>query len=178
MDVDGERHYPPILLVALALALLLAVPTSRAAAQPGSADKMIVVHDIVRGSNNVSKDQAPVRVCVLNSRFLHNEEVVWRIKVVDPRTGDFLDGKALSKVEVKLASGEIFTAKYGTHPRQNPTDYFWTTAWTIAEGYPTGAVPYTITAAHADGRTGMSVTFNVNLSQLTILAGAVPAIPK
>lgn len=168
----------------LAIAVLLAAGTVLAAgmappqaqAQQGF-NQIVVVHDIVRGSWNVPKDEIATKVCVLNSRFLRKEQVVWRIKLLDPATGAFLDDKALQRVEVKLGSGEAFVAKYGTHPRQNPTDHFWSTAWTIPEGYPSGTVAYGVTAIGKDGRTSMAVTFNVNLAQLTVLDGTM-SIPK
>ena len=166
----------------LAIAVMLAVGTVMVTGvAPSEAqqsfNQIVVVHDIVRGSWNVPKDEVASKVCVLNSRFLHKEQVAWRIKLLDPTTGALLDDKAVQRLEVKLVSGETFVAKYGTHPRQNPTDKFWSTAWTIPESYPSGTVPYMITATGNDGRTSMAVTFNVNLAQLTVLDGAIP-IPK
>lgn len=170
------RKWHPVLVAAtvVAAAVMLAAPPAQAQAF----NRLVIVHDIVRGGVNVAPAQAAGRVCVWSGRFQRNEEVVWRIKVMDPTNGRFLDATALQNVEVKIASGQEFKARYGPHPRGTPTDNFWTAAWTIPANYPSGAVPYTITATHNDGRTGIAVVFNVDLSALTVIDGAVPIVPR
>jgi hypothetical protein len=163
-----------IALILTGAAVIVAAPP----AQGQAFNRLVIVHDIVRGSVNVPAAQAAGRVCVWSGRFQRNEEVVWRIKVMDPTTGRFLDASALKDVEVKIGSGQEVKARYGPHPRGTPTDNFWTAAWTIPANYPSGAVPYTISATHNDGRTGLAVVFNVDLSALTVIDGAVPVVPR
>ena len=60
-----------------------------------------------------------------------------------------MDDKALKSVVVTLNDGQTFNARYGGHPGTNPTDFFWSTAWAIPANYPTGSVPYQVTATSA-----------------------------
>jgi hypothetical protein len=84
-----------------------------------------------------------------------------------------MDDKALSSVVVALKDGQTFKAAYSGHPGgpgATPTDSFWSVAWDIPTTYPTGSVPYTVTATSNDGRTGTFADFNVAPSQLTVVA--------
>lgn len=113
---------------------------------------------------------------MLTSRDLHNQQVVWRIKVLDPATGANLDNKAIDKVIVTLTDGQKFQAKFALHPKDKATDNFWATSWTIPESYPSGTVPYTITAEAKDGRKSAQTVFNVAPSSLIVVDGKVPVI--
>jgi hypothetical protein len=142
-----------------------------ACAAPKTAGGLGVNADTVIGSTGVKN---PADICVVSSRFPQGESVVWRIKVYDPTTGQPLDDKALKSVAVTLNDGQTFSATYGGHPGQpgvQPTDYFWSTAWAIPTSYPTGSVPYQVTATSNDGRTGSFTEFNVAPSLLTVVAG-------
>lgn len=154
-----------------------AAPAAPAAA-PAPAVPLLIVDSVVKGSSNVAKEESAAKVCVLQSRYLHNEDVVWRIKVIDPATGKSMGDKDLAKVVVQLPDGQSFTSKFGPHPKDKATDDFWTTSWIIPENYPSGIVNYTILAEAKDGRKGTFVNFNVNISSLTVLDGAVPKIAK
>ncbi len=139
-----------------------------------SFDKVLVSYDVVRGSKNVAKADAATKICVENSRYLHNEEIVWRIKVTDPKTGALMDDKALSGVSVKLGDGTELKAKYGGHPGKNATDAFWAVSFDIPESYPTGTLKFDINATAADGRGSQLVSFNVAPALLTVIDGKVP----
>jgi hypothetical protein len=152
--------------------LLMATPPAQSG--PTASRRLAVVYSIVRGIKNAG--EGPDGPCIVLSRFRHNEQIVWRIKVFDPATGVSLDNKALRSVEVNLPNKQTLTAKYGGHPWNDPkpTDYFWSTAWTVPANYPTGSLHYTITATANDGRTSTTIDFNVEASKLMILEGAVP----
>ena len=110
--------------------------------------------------------------CVLRSQYKHNEEVVFRVRVLDDK-GQPVGDQDLAKLEVKLSSGEVFAMKYGGHPHDKPLDHFWTAAWKVPKDYPDGSMSYSVIATKADGSTQTWVPFNVAPSQLTILSGYV-----
>lgn len=137
-------------------------------------NKVLVAYDVVRGSKNVAKSDAAAKTCVQSSRYLHNEEIVWRIKVTDPKTGELLDDKSLSNVAVKLGDGQVLKARFGPHPAKNPTDAFWAVSFEIPADYPTGTLKFDIDAVTNDGRAGQLVSFNVAPALLTVMDGSVP----
>ncbi|MGA7271997.1 MAG: hypothetical protein WB239_13080 [Acidimicrobiia bacterium] len=157
----------------LTLGLLLAgcsgreEQTETTAASQVKAD-LTVQADTVQGSANIPEDQRATAVCVLNSRYPRNGEVVFRTRVTDPVTGEELDDQALSSVQVKLGDGTVLDMKYGGHPHDNPVDFFWAAGWDIPADYPTGTLNYEIVATDQSGRTGTFSPFNVQSSLLTI----------
>lgn len=140
------------------------------AAEDGEAAAQVLFVDAntVSGPAGIPEDQRAGRVCVLKSRYAPGEEVVWRIKVFDPATGETMDDSVLDEVVVELPDGQTFEAEYGPHPKENSTDAFWATSWEIPADYPTGSLPYTVKAVASDGRTGEFTEFNVAPSLLTI----------
>ncbi len=142
-------------------------PGGGSSAQPGAAAALVIDADTVQGPKNLLDAEKPLRSCVQASRFAHNEQVVWRVKVYDGSTGEALDDTALTGVQVKLPD-QTLDLKYGGHPAQNPADHFWTTSWTVPEGYPSGTIDYTILAAAADGRTATWQQFKVTAAYLTV----------
>jgi hypothetical protein len=129
---------------------------------------LTVQADTVSGPLNIPGDQRASRVCVQQSRFARNSEIVWRARVMDPITGVQLDEAALASVQVRLADGQVLDMRYGPHPRDNPTDFFWTTAFDVPADYPTGTLGYEVIATGIDGQTGSFAPFNVAPSLLTI----------
>jgi hypothetical protein len=129
---------------------------------------LTVQADTVTGPLNIPSDQSAGRVCVAQSRFARNSEVVWRVRVIDPLTGTQLDDTAIQTLQVKLADGQVLDMRYGDHPRDNPTDRFWTTSFDIPADYPTGTLGYEVVAVDTAGRTGNYIPFNVAPSLLTI----------
>ncbi|MDX1619346.1 MAG: hypothetical protein R3320_00045 [Nitriliruptorales bacterium] len=128
---------------------------------------LTVVADTVSGPLNLPEDGSQGAVCVLRSRFPRNSEIVWRARVIDG-TGEELDDTALESVVVRLADGQEFEMRYGPHPPDNATDFFWTSSFDIPEDYPTGTLDYEIVATSTDGTTGSFTPFNVAPSLLTI----------
>lgn len=137
---------------------------------PAVSQALVLQADTVVSSAGVKN---PADICIQSSRFPQGEGVVWRIKVYDPVTGQPMDDKALNSVVVSLKDGQTFKAAYGGHPggpNATPTDNFWSTAWAIPATYPTGSVPYTVTATSNDGRTGTFNEFNVGPSLSLVVA--------
>jgi hypothetical protein len=166
-------------LVALSIGALglLAIGPAANAQEAGSDGVLFIDADTVLGPTNLTEEERPTKVCVQASRFAQNEEVVWRVKVFDPLTGQPMDDTMLASLEVKLPT-ETLVLHYGGHPRDTPVDFFWTVGWDVPEGYPTGAVEYTIDATALDGRTGTWEQFGVSLAQLTITDEVRPIIEE
>jgi hypothetical protein len=108
--------------------------------------------------------------CVLSSQFLHNDEVVFRVRVLD-QTGAAVTDKDLKSLEVQLSSGETFKMRYGGHPHDKPLDSFWAVGWKIPADYPAGSISYKVVATTEQGDTQTWQPFNVAPSQLTVLQG-------
>jgi plastocyanin len=123
-----------------------------------AAENLIVQSDSVTGSG------------CFQTNYAHRGELfVFRIRVVDPVTGEDMDDTLLDTVTVVLPDGQTFDAHYGGHPGgSSPTDYFWATAWEVPLNYPTGQLTYQVEATAADGRTGEYHQFNVGSSVMQI----------
>ncbi len=126
---------------------------------------LVIVTDMVQGHENAAEGTT----CTLNNRYQHEQQVVWRTKVVDPMTGEFMDDSMLESVTVVMPDGEVFEMAYGGHPGREPVDYYWTYDWVVPLGYPTGVVDFTVEAVANDGRTGLFVMFPIEGSMLTIV---------
>lgn len=113
---------------------------------------------------------APGPGCVLSSQFKHNDEVVWRVRVLD-QNGDPVTDADVKTMQVDLSSGETFKMRYGGHPHSNPADHFWTASWKIPEDYPAGSLSYKVVATTDQGATQTWQPFKVAPSQLTVLPG-------
>lgn len=152
-------------------------PTKEAAPAAAGASKLFIAADMVWGSKNLPADQR-FRSCNLTSRFPRNAEMVWRIRVSDPVSGELLGKEALSKVEVKLSNGQLLTAQFGPHPKDPPNETFWTTSWVIPKDHPTGTLEYSITATDAKGRTGDWKPFITRTSLPTVTDEVLPDAPS
>ncbi|MGK2852249.1 MAG: hypothetical protein ACSLFN_15260 [Candidatus Limnocylindrales bacterium] len=153
-------------VVAAVIAACSAAGTATLSPSP-VAGKLILQADTVWGPKNIAKADLSGRICVQRNLFARNEEIVWRVKVIDPATGEPMDDQVLSSLAVTFADQSL-DLRYGPHPKDNPADYFWTVSWLIPEDHPTGELPYTIEATAKDGRTGTFEQFGVSLARLTI----------
>jgi hypothetical protein len=88
----------------VSLALLLAFSVAPLA-QAQSDKPLFIAADMVRDRGGSGP------TCVLTSRFLRKEGVVWRIRVQDA-TGKELDDKSLNSVVVELSDGQKFEAHF------------------------------------------------------------------
>jgi hypothetical protein len=136
-------------------------------AQAQEVGKLFFEGDLERG-NQPGRPPA----CVLNNQFMHLEKVVFRIRVMDA-TGKPLDDKGIKSLEVQLPDGQKIASRYSAHPPRNSTDNFWTSAWIVPSGYPTGTFAYKVVATDLQGQTHSWEPFKVGSSQLTVLAGDV-----
>lgn len=155
---------------AIALSVAFVGLTTAASAQD-TGSTLFFAGDMVRGRG---QQGATGPTCVLTSQFKHNEEIVWRVRILD-QNGNAVDDKAVKSVTVQLPSGEKFPMHYGGHPGGNApkTDFFWTVSWAIPDSYPTGSLSYTVVATDAQDRTQTWAPFNVSLSQLAVIPGDV-----
>ena len=146
----------------LAISALLALAATPALAQ--EAPKLFFEGDVVRSAVN-----AKGAVCVLNSQFKRGETALFRIRVLDAKTGKSLDDKGVKSLMVELSNGEKVTAHYHQHPPQDPTDWFWVGGWPISEDQPTGSISYKVMATTLDGQTVAWRPFQVAYSQVTVV---------
>ena len=144
---------------------LFALAMTPALAQD-AAPKLFFEGDIVRGAGPTAKGPG----CVLNSQFKRGETAIFRIRLLDPKTGKPLDDKGVKSMSVELSSGEKFPMAYHQHPPKDPTDWFWVGGWPIPEAQPTGSLGYKIIATTLDGATVTWSPFKVANSQITVLA--------
>lgn len=150
------------IFLGLALALLLAASLA-SAQQPPMANKLIVYGDMAwfAGASE------PLN-CILKSRYKQGEAVGFRITVIDPMTGKFVES---AQAVIHLSYGgkkEDVPMRYrGTG--NNPRPGFWTGKWVVPSDALVGIVKYTITAVDADGRTGTFEPFQIEPSMLTIV---------
>lgn len=126
---------------------------------------LIIVTSVVAGHEN----NTPELTCVQTSRFQHEEQIVWRAKIIDPGTGEEMADDVLEYVRVILPDGQTFDMGFGPHPSRDPVDEYWTLDWVIPADYPSGVLDYDIVAVALDGRTGKNVVFPIESSMLTIL---------
>lgn len=165
----AQRKLSVGIVLVLVAGLLAACGGDEAAPTTTAAPAALIVQaDVVSGPLNIPSDQMAGRVCVLQSRFARNSEIVWRARVMDAVTGEQLDDTALESVQVKLADGQVLDMRYGDHPHDNPTDRFWTTSFDIPADYPTGTLGYEVMATSMAGPTGSFIPFNVAPSLLTV----------
>ncbi len=146
----------------LTLALLF-VGSWVSAQQAPMANKLIIYGDIAWFAGK----EEPLN-CILKSRYKHGEGVGFRITVIDPLTGKFVES---AEAVVHLSYGgkkEDVPMRYrGTG--NNPRPGFWTAKWVVPDDAPTGIVKYTITAVDEKGRTGSFEPFQIEPSMLTIV---------
>ncbi len=151
-------------LTALALAAFFVAPClATAHAQEGP--KLFFEGDIVRGAGPTAKGPG----CVLNSQFKRGETEIFRLRVVDSKTGDNLDDKGVKSLTLEMSNGEKFDMRFHGHPPKEPVDWFWVAGWPIRDDQPTGSFSYKITATTLAGDTVVWQPFKVKASQLTVV---------
>jgi hypothetical protein len=133
-----------------------------------AAQAMVIQSDTVRGF----QQGMTTPPCVLSNQFKHKEEIVFRIRIIDTKTGKPMDKDALKSVMIQLPDGKSFPAHYGKHPPMDPIAYFWTFGWAIPADYPTGSFGYKVVATDKHGHTATFEPFESKESQLMVMADA------
>jgi hypothetical protein len=130
----------------------LAPEAAEVAAQPGGA--LFIQGDMVDGT------------CVLRGRYTPGERVVFRVRAIDPETGEMARDATAT---VRLEDGTVLPMRFSGHPARPPqTDEFWATSWNVPADTPVGIVRFTIEAV--DGPcSGRFEPFNLESSLLTIM---------
>ena len=147
------------------LALAGVLVSSLAPAMAQEAPKLFFEGDVVRAGGPTAKGPS----CVLNSRFKRGETAIFRIRVLDAKTGQSLDDKGVKNLMVELSNGEKLGMNYHQHPPKDATDWFWVGGWPIAEDQPTGSITYKIIATTLAGETVVWQPFKVASSQVTVV---------
>jgi hypothetical protein len=134
---------------------------------------ILVYGDTVEGGKNRPPESD--RHCVLSNIFPRNAQIVWRMRVVDmEENGTPMDDTTIKSVDVTLADGTVISLKYGGHPPDEKTDFFWSGGWLVPKDYPTGTLLYSVLATETDGDTGTYAPFDISSSLLTITEEVLP----
>ena len=129
------------------------------------APKLFFEGDIVRGAGPSAKG-AP---CVLNSQFKRGENVIFRIRVLDPKTGKPLDDKQIKNLSIELSNGEKVPSSFRGHPPKDSTDTFFSAGWPVPAEQPTGSLQYKVVVTTLAGETVTWRPFNVAATQITVI---------
>lgn len=154
-----------------------AAPATQAqAATPAPAAKpqfLVIVGDTIRGKlglNPVEVLLAPPGLhCTQQNRFPQGQRIVWRMKVIDPANGKYLDDKQISSFTITFPDGKSDVFKYGEHKGATGSDFLWAAGYTVPIDYPTGLFNVKIEAKDLEGRVGVFDQFKVSFAQLTIV---------
>ena len=137
------------------------------------AGKLFFEGDIVRHA--LMGQQGPF--CILNNRYTRGEAVAFRQRVLKP-DGTPATNTDLKSVEIELGNGQKLPLHYGGHGMP-PTDFFWSTFWTIPDNFPTGSLGYKINATMNDGSVVTWQPFTRDTTMLMVVAGSpTMAAPK
>jgi hypothetical protein len=108
--------------------------------------------------------------CTLNNVYKRGEPVGWRIEAVDPQTGQHAEPDTQLVVHLTYAGQTKDIPMRWRATAQQPERTFWVAKWIVPADAPTGIVRFTVTAKDKYGRTGDYKPFDVEASQLTIVA--------
>jgi len=159
-------------LSALALAAIVGISGSAfAQSRTEPAGKLFFEGDIVRHA--LAGQQGPF--CILNNRYTRGEAVAFRQRVLKP-DGTPATNMDLKSVEVELGNGQKLPLHYGGHGMP-PTDFFWSTFWTIPMDFATGSLGYKVVATMNDGTAVTWQPFTRDTTQLMIVAGTPTLAP-
>lgn len=105
--------------------------------------------------------------CVLQNRFTVGDGIVFRMRAINPITGQIATD---AKLKLHLSTGEVLDMMLGEHPPGAPNaEKFWTVRYTVTDQTPKGTLNYYVTAETATMK-GQYQPFNVMPSLVTIVA--------
>lgn len=157
-----------------AVASQAAAATQAAPAAPVLAARLVIVGDTIRGNLGLNETEklltAPGLHCTQQSRFPQGGRIVWRLKVLDPVTGKYLDDKAIASFTITYPDGKTDKLVYGGHggTKEAPQDFLWAVGYTVPMDYPTGNFNVKIEAKSVAGATATFEQFKVTPAQLII----------
>ena len=130
------------------------------------AGPVVVADAVLGGGPGVPPDQ----ICAIRSTFPQGQDIVFRVKVIDPATGQSLDNTALQNVTITLPDGSVEAMEYGSHPPgpAGGLDAYWTYAFMIPADYPTGVFNYSIAVTDLNGNIYAPVGFNTGVPTVII----------
>lgn len=138
---------------------------------PQVTTKLFLDVDVVRGPEGMTAEEKTRKSCTQSNLIPLGGQVVWRVRVYDPKTGNMLDDKALASVVASLPDGQSFPMKYGAHPKDPPGESFWTSSFKVPATYAVGVLDYKVVATDKEGRTGeFKQIMSVPAAVLTIVA--------
>jgi hypothetical protein len=103
--------------------------------------------------------------------YKKGEPVGWRIEAVDPQTGQHADSDTQLVVHLNYAGTTKDIPMRWRATANQPERTFWVAKWIVPDDAQPGIVRFTVTAKDKYGRTGEYKPFDVEASQLTIVAG-------
>ena len=148
---------------AVVAAFGLALASSAALAQ--EAPKFFFEGDAVRGAGPGAKGPG----CVLNSQFKRGETIVFRIRVLDAKTGKSLDDKGIKDMRVEMSNGKTNPFIFHGHPPKDPVDWFWVSPFLLNEDVPSGSFSYKVVVTGLDGKETTWEPFKSKPSQMTLV---------
>lgn len=153
-----------------------AATTAATTAPVAAAPKfLIITGDTVRGKLNLDEQQVLLQYpgihCTQQSRFPQGQRIVWRMKVIDPTTGKFMDDKQIASFTITFPDGKSDKLVYGGHggTKEAPADMLWAAGYTVPIDWPTGVFNVKIEAKSVEGAVGTFDQFKVSFAQLTIV---------
>lgn len=146
-------------------------PTAAAASAAPKAQFLIVVGDTIRGTAGLTDPEKPILGCMQDNKFPQGSRIVWRMKVIDPATGKYMDDKQIKSFTITYPDGKTDKLAYGGHggTKDDPADHLWAVGYTVPATYPTGLFPVKLTATSVEGAVGVFDQFKVTNAELTIV---------
>ncbi len=137
------------------------------AAQAGQS--LIVDGDMVLTGEGPLAMANPTLACTERNQYPQGDQVLFRVRVVDPVTQQPLDNTQIQSVTLTMPDGSTHALEYGGLNRGQSSDHAWKYVWKIPADYPTGTVNFQISAVDNQGRTGTYFRWDSPPSEPTIV---------
>jgi hypothetical protein len=105
----------------------------------------------------------PTVYCADSSVFRRGNQIIFRMYMVDAKSGKVMNGKDISSMVLKVAG--MPDVKMGFKPQGGSPDatapWLWATAWLVPADYPLGTFKFTINATlKTNGKPGKTITYD------------------